>query len=297
VFKYGSMLTYILSTALSLIVINQFEIQTNPSLVALISFLLCFLFFNLTNFNRFKIAHSVLFKSPIDFISINTITAIIWIGTFWGLKYISPGIFVSIFMGVIPLASIFITTNKAKFQYKEIILMLTLIFLTLGLASYESLKLVDFSKTVFYGLSLAVISGFFSAVYINYSQKLQMKFNFITLDFLCIRFYFVIATCFCFLFISGDHITTESILNKWYDFIFVSILTTIIPLYSLQKAILTLGGMQVSCLITFTPLVAYLLQILTGFQFNIIIFGIILIMSLLLIQYYRNIFYQKTRLG
>lgn len=287
------MLTYILSTAISLIAINQFEIQTDPSLAALISFLLCSLFFNLININRLTIAYSLLLESPIDFININIITAIIWISTFWGLKYISPGVFVSLFMGVIPLSSLFFASNKTQFQYKEASPMLTLIFLALGLVSYESLHRVDFSKTVCCGLSLAIISGVFSAIYIHYSQKLQKKFNFITLDFLCIRFYFVIVISFYFLSVSGNHITVNSILNKWYDFIFVSILTVIIPLYSLQKAILKLGSLQVSYLITFTPIVAYLLQIFTGFQFNIIIFGTILIMSSLLIQYYRTIFIKK----
>ncbi len=289
--KYASMLTYILSTAISLVAINQLELQVNPTLAALISFLLCFLFFNLVNYNRLKIAYDILLKSPLDFIKINIITAIIWISTFWGLKYIAPGIFVSLFMGVIPLSAVFISKNKPGFKHKETNLMLTLIFLALGLVSYESLKLVDSSTTMYYGLFLAVISGIFSAIYIHYSQKLQKKFNFTTLDFLSIRFYFVIAICLSLASIAGNHIILSCTLNKWYDFIFIAILTTIIPLYSLQNAILKLGSMRVSYLITLTPLVAYLLQTFIGFQFNIVIFSMILVMSLLLIQYYRNIFY------
>src|SRR3990167_1983103 len=153
-FKYLPMLVYILSTALSLVVINQFEINMSPSLVAFISFLLCYLFFNIINFTRIKASHSVLFYRPFDFLAINVVTAVIWLGTFWGLEFISPGIFVSIII--------------------------------LGLILHESLMVISFSKNIFYGFLLAVLAGFFSSFYINYSEKLQKKFNLKAIDLLCI---------------------------------------------------------------------------------------------------------------
>lgn len=286
------MIIYIVSTALSLIMINQFEIQTNPSLVALISFLICLIFFNVMNVNRIKIAYAALFQHPIDFIVMNIITAIIWLGTFWGLKYISPALFVSIFMSVIPLTSLLIKSNKKEIRYTEIVPLFILIFSALALVSYENLTLITFTQSFFYGLLLAALSGCFSAIYMHHSQKMQKKCHFLTIDFLCIRFYFVILICF--LLTTQHHIAISSILNKWYDFVIISILTTIIPLYSLQKAILTFGPMRVSCLITLTPLAAYFLQTLMGFQFNLFIFSTILMISLLLIQYYRKIFHVKA---
>lgn len=291
-FKYTSMIIYIVSTALSLVAINQFESHINPSVVAFFSFLICFLFFNLINGNRYKTVYSVLFKKPIHFISINIITAIIWLGTFWGLKYITPALFVCIFMSAIPVTSVLINPNKKALKIRPILILFVLIFSALGIISYESMKGMHFTEMALYGIILAALSGIFSAIYMHYSQKMQKEFRFRTIDFLCIRFYLVIAICF---FLIMHNHTTISISHNWYDFLIISALTTIIPLYSLQDAILKLGPMQTSCLITFTPLAAYFFEMILGFQFNLLVFGTMVIMTILLMQHYRILFSQRER--
>lgn len=281
-----AMLVYVLSTALSLVVINSVETHIHPSIVAFYSFLICVLFFNLLNFNRNKYVYTAFLRCKVDFLILNGLTAVIWLGTFWGLEYVAPTIFVVLFMGVIPYSTMLISRDKKVFFNFRTVSLLFGIAVTLAFIIYENIHLVTLSVNTYIGLFLAVVSGFFSAVYIVYSAHLQKKLALETKDFLCARFYMLILLCFFIAIYRGYDFQFDVLYSNWYDFISVSIFTVIIPLYSLQKAILTIGPVKVSCLIPFTPIVTYVLQIFLGVQFNATVFILLFIATLLLSFYY-----------
>lgn len=278
VFGYGLMVLYITITALSLITINTYEKTIAPENIALYSFLICTIFFNLMNIKNSKLTYQKFFASKSTFTNLNILTVIIWGGTFLGLKAIDPIFFVAIYMAVMPLTSSLINTKQNHNSPSKIALLTIFVFSICFLIKTEISGLMVDTKTLI-GIGLGLLSGSMSSVYIHYTREIQAKMKLTTIDFLASRFYFtILLSLVVVLSSSHDQLSFNSL--DWYKFFIVAMLTTIVPLFCLQKAISFLPPAQITYFMPLTPIATYMLQYTLGYPIN---FGVFLLTLLLTI--------------
>ena len=187
-------------------------------------------------------------------------------------------------MGSLPLFSIFIKKQAVKKNSVYTLASITLILFVLS--GYYAVKHPPYLE-VFMGLFCTVLSAFVSSLYICYTDKLQRQNQVPWIDVVCTRFYFItiFSLVICYFLptqIDLYHIT----IDKWYDFLFISLLSTIFPVYSVQKAISNLGAVKTSLLMALIPLCVYFMQgVYVGIN-SIFEFIFIIILSILLIRLY-----------
>lgn len=282
--NYSPVTIYILSTAASMVLIHDAEKNTPTFLLTFIAFFLCIFLFHLINIKRIIPTYSFFYKDKKAFLTINALTLIIWLGTFYGLKLIQPSLFISVFMGSLPLFSIFIKKQALKKNSLYTLASITLILFLLS--GYYVVKHPPYLE-VFIGLFCTVLSAFVSSVYICYTDKLQRQNQVPWIDVVCTRFYFITIFSFIICYFSPPQINLYQIaMEKWYNFLFISLLSTILPVYSAQKAISNLGAVKVSLLMALIPLCVYFMQgVYIGIN-SILEFIFIIILSILLIRLY-----------
>lgn len=290
VFGYCLIALYIIITALSLITINTYEKTIAPEIITLYSFLMCTIFFNLINIKNSKLTYQKIYSSKLTFVNLNILTLVIWGGTFLGLKAIEPIFFVAIYMAVMPLTSSVINIKKNDNNLPKITLVTIFVFLICFSIEMEVSKLAWDAKTLG-GIGLSLLSGSMSSVYIHYTQSIQAKTKLTAIDFLASRFYFtVLLSSVIVLFSSQDQLLFNS--PDWYKFLIVAMLTTIVPLFCLQKAISFLSPTQITYFMPLTPIATYILQYTLGYPINFGVFLLILLLTAFLVIFS---LYEKRR--
>jgi drug/metabolite transporter (DMT)-like permease len=294
IFGYSLMFSYVLITALSLITINTYEQTISTEIVSMYSFLICIVFFNLINMKQGKSSYKKIFTRKSVFIYLNILTLIIWSSTFAGLNSIEPIFFVILYMASMPLTTSFIHYYQSK-NYKENRLKNILLFfvvLTLCFLIKEQISGLSMDMKTLKGISLAILAGATSSVYIHYTRAIQSTLKLTTVDFLASRFYF--TTIFSFsMIIVYDHSLSIN-LTYWYKFFIVALLTTIIPLFCLQKAISFLPPARITYFMPLTPLATYALQYIFGYPINLSVLILVLFLTVFLITF--SLFEKKKQL-
>lgn len=291
---YLGVAAYILATSGSTLAINHFENTIAPFPLTFVTFLLALVLFNFINIkNVYKTYTSLMANKKIFFI-VNILTLIIWTSTFWGLKFIQPSIFISLFMCFVPIFS-FMIKKDAKIK-RQVFFMLCTMILTITLIITEYLRAITYEPIMFMGFSLAVISAYVSAIYIVYTSNIQRTMSISTIELISTRFYLLVI--FSLILSISQHNLSEAYINlkhTWYDFILIAAVSTIIPVYGLQKAIVSLGPIRTPLLMTITPICTYILQVPFGFKFNFIVMALILILSCLLAKFYYILYAHADR--
>jgi len=136
---YGriSVLLYCVFAAVSVVYVGALERAINPFYTILFIFFVALIYFNLFNLRNLSSAWT-LFRNNLKLIFlINVTTAVLWIGTFYPLKFLTPAIVAAIYVGLRPI-TIFLLTLKetqSKRDRKRHLIFSLVIFILLGLFS------------------------------------------------------------------------------------------------------------------------------------------------------------------
>lgn len=262
---YISVFGYCLVTAISIIFIHGYTKSANPTIVALYTFIICMLFFNLMSIKNFPSTWAAVKADFKDFMILNVTTAILWLGTFWSVKLIVPSIFITIAIGTTPIAMYVYSIFKEKtilwpgffYSFFLIAILVSAILFHLHDAPSANLKM---------GILLAILVGIVISINMKYSSEMQKKNKLTSLQILALRFPLIIIISIAIglmqnpiVFVQGIHIIPITI---------IAVLSNIIPLYCLQSSIYKLGFLRTAYIIPLTPALTFLLEPLIGYPFS-----------------------------
>lgn len=275
--------TFCIAVAISSILIHKTNQLVNPYLSVFLTFLICSIWFNLVNFKSLDILYRKLMDDKKNFLIINIVTAINWITTFEALRYIDPVLYIALFMGLMPIATYLLSIH---FQRKkpELVPIIASIATTLVLALiiiFDKKSALQISSVDFYtGIGFTVISSIASALYMLYSKKIEINLNLTASQIVAVRFYLLIgyAGIIC---MHGNYFQEASNIH-YTDFLVLALLSSIIPLYSIQKSIAHIGAVKTSFIVPFTPVFTYLILFLFNHEQSILLLPLLLVLTLIL---------------
>lgn len=167
---------------------------------------------------------------------------------FLGYDYLTPGI-ASTILFVYPV----IVASIMTFVFKEKIAGLTIASLALTLAGVFTLSKKEATFDInFTGLSIALISAVFYALYIIIVNKAKIPFSGIK-----VTFYSLLFSSFYYLgkvLIKGDSLTIDA--ASFFNFALFAFVTTVISISALIYAIKTIGSTPTSIMGALEPVVA-----------------------------------------
>ncbi|OGT30966.1 MAG: hypothetical protein A3E87_08285 [Gammaproteobacteria bacterium RIFCSPHIGHO2_12_FULL_35_23] len=278
---YLAVLGYCLITAYYTLAIHNTTQQTSPYILALIIFFICLVFFTGINFSKLK---NIFKKSKQDIpnlIGINLTTMVNWIATLWSLKYIIPSFFIAIFMSFIPIFTFIIRFfTKRTLNKKEFILICILFFLmTFFIYIHHPGTNINHFNNL--GVVLCLIATIAGAFYLTMSEKFQKNTQLTTSQLLSVRFYLLIVVTAIMIpiWISPTSLVSQLKQIDYSYLIVLALLTTVLPLYLIQRGIYSLGSAKVSYIIPATIIFTYLLELV----FGMIIFSWVKVSALILI--------------
>lgn len=253
-------LIFCVTVAFSSILIHETNRSVNPYLSVFLTFLICALWFNLINARSLVQLYSKIARHRKIFLLVNGVTALNWITTFAALKYIDPVLYISLFMGLTPVFTYIATTlqQKKNFELKTVIISLSIacILILITILDKNSLAIMEvsgFNK----GLIFTLISSMASAFYMIYSKKMETELVLTASQIVGIRFYVLVI--YSGLICLYSHCFSEIHNIHFSNFIWLALVSSIIPMYSIQKSIFYIGAVKRSFIIPFAPIFTYLI--------------------------------------
>lgn len=195
---------------------------------------------------------------------INVVTAIIWITTFEALKYIDPILYIALFMGLMPIVTYLINSfsHKSKLDFIPIVASILITFILALIIFLDKKSALNVGITQFYrGVILTVISSIASSIYMFYSRHMESNLALKSSQIVAVRFYLLILYSGIICFHHDYLIQIHNI--RYIDFLLLALLSSIIPMYSIQKSISYIGPMKTSFIVPFTPVFTYLILFFT----------------------------------
>lgn len=255
---YFFSLVFCITVATSSILIHKTNQLVNPYLSVFLTFFICTIWFNLVNLKSLGVLYRKLMHDKKNLLIINFVTAINWIATFEALQYIDPVLYIALFMGLMPIATYLINAFLQQKKLEAVPIAASIaITLVLGLIIFFDKKsALDMGTTVFYkGVIFTVISSMASAIYMLYSKRFETNLALTTSQIVAVRFYLLIfySGIICF---SNNYLPEINNLH-YTDFLVLALLSSIIPMYSIQKSITHIGAIKTSFIVPFTPVFTY----------------------------------------
>jgi drug/metabolite transporter (DMT)-like permease len=280
---YAAGLGYCVMTALSTISIAQVVRFIDPIVSTFMTFFITLCFFHLARFRSLSPLYRTGWQFKKGWLEINLWTALTWIGTFYGLKYMDAVLFLTLFMGLIPSFTYFISLAKGQAVYQPIRLGFALLILALIVClSFFSGKIYHTSLLdYFLGVLYAIISVTGAALYLIQSKRFQQQTALSAADLLALRFWGLLLICLVWICLRGHlHEFPEL---PYFHFIYLAVITAILPLYLMQTSLHRLGALNLSFIMPFIPVLTYILLLLLGQAFHASILITLLILSAVLI--------------
>lgn len=273
---------YCIVTAFSVLKIHDSVQQASAMVVMFYTFIVCLLFFNLVNFFALKKTYQALKTNLPDVLLVNLTTALTWMATFWGLKYLPPVLYITITMGVLPIASFILAMWEVRHINKlacllTVVATILIIFIVYLVKNLLVINIYDFTI----GTLLSILTGIFISFYMKYSKRLHAKSNLSPSQILCIRFYLlvliglIVSLCKMDLAVFTRGIHLSSILLIVFS-------SSILPLYFVQISIHRIGPLKTAYILPFTPVFTYVLEWFLGMSFNALLFATIFILGVVL---------------
>ncbi len=253
--KYTYSVLYILTTAISFVLIEKMASILSPALSLLISSSVATLFFHLLNINSLKILYKKVWEERYNWFMSNLTLAITWLCTFYGAKYLGAFVILFIFFMSSAIISYFVLmVSKKIFLYQFISVTGCLILLILVIywkcASQKN-------NEVYFGVFLGIIGGFASYLYRKLSYTLSAHCKLTTTQILAVRNFGIILI--------GTIVSSKAsfaLLNyKSFSYAFlIAFISFIIPVYFNQKGITHVGPEQHSIIVANCPFATYFLD-------------------------------------
>ncbi|MBS0359245.1 MAG: hypothetical protein JSS53_08255 [Proteobacteria bacterium] len=267
-FGYATLFLYCLITGVSIFSIHQAAQLADPISLALYVFLSCALIFNALNFKNIRSTYAVANSDRKSILTLNVLTAIVWLSTFWSLKYISPTVFIVIYMGIIPITAYLTQVIKTqKSSWTELLLIIILAILIASIVTVHELLFPSRNPTLLQGILPAIIAGVSGNFYVLYSRYLQHKLNLVSLDISSLRFYLLI---FIGIIWALAHVSTHQLTIgiTAYNVLFITLVSSVLPLYLLQNSIHNLGPLKTAYILPLTLIFTYWVELVSGVQFE-----------------------------
>lgn len=258
-----AMIGYAILTSVSSIIIHHISLTTPPLLSAFYTFTICIVIYALLAGKQAALIRTAkLYWMDISILNITT--AICWLFSFLSLKFLSPELYLFIYLCAMPICGAIIDKQNI---IKNILLFGLLIMLAM---TYHSPAIVI-------GFILAFIGGASGTLYSSYSKKLSAHFS--TLQILSLRFHLTVLIAFIFCYINHElaYPTTRLIIT----YSAISIISVIVPLILFQIGLKKLTLSHCLSYLPLAPVLCYLFNIAIGtLPFNLIQTLIILSLSI-----------------
>lgn len=244
---------------------GHFLQEQDPTVVTVLSVSLCIVVYNLLNFRQLKNHWQKVRKEKIWVVALNITTLMSWVGFFFSLKYIEPAVASMLGFAVSPFFT-FLGLKLTGRHYEQQSALDW--FISLGiLASMGALVYLNFSgasavgslstKAALLGTFYSLLAGLGIAGNTVFSKKLSDQ-GFDPSNILSTRFYLIIPFALIFWpYGEGVQGSVGSMLLVLFP---VTLVTMILPLYVLQKAIKLSRPTTVSSLLPMLPLMTFVLQ-------------------------------------
>jgi len=260
---YGSLyiVLYCFTSASSFVIVDQLEHAVPPMTLAFYAFLVTTIFFSILCVRNRKDLIGKIKRDTGLVLKMNIATTYMWISTFYAVKFLSPSLFLSIFLGVAPIIVLLLTINSPhakKERYYDIGFAFLLAATLLALIVDEIFYLQQFAHVAFYIL-LAISSGIAGGFTLIYARQLSLK-KFSAMQVLAVRFYLIILTSFFFIIYTQRSLSVPQGL-----FIYVTVIAGIsiaLPLYLLQKGLEKIDALHVAFITPLIPVISYFLQLI-----------------------------------
>lgn len=237
-----SMAVFVLLTVLSTIWIHDTNNIISPFESAFYTFLFCSIIYGVMGFR-------VVFKSNqisehfIEIIFLNLTTALVWLGSFYSLKYIEPDLHLMIYISVMALAGV---TLSGKFNRNYLMLIVCLIYLVF--------TYFPASSTICIGIS--ALAGLAGACYSVISKKIATIFS--VYEVLSFRFILVTLVA-AILALPGTGLHVHPLIF-YLNFICLALVSVVIPLYCFQLGLTILPVKFTMLIMSLVPALYCLFQ-------------------------------------
>jgi len=277
---------YCIITAASVVFAHSVTQTISPITAAFLTFVVCLLWFNIVNYKLAKKTYRTCQNNLSLIFLINLATAINWITTFLAIKYISPVLFVAVFMALMPIMIYLLQLILLKKPLNRIDLCSSLIIIFLvSLLVYSQTPAVFDQKLYWMSLALTALSSLSAAAYFIWSKRAQDKLSLNPTQILSIRFYLLVTVSAVCILLQSHFSMTGGFVHFYGKIILLSLLTSIIPLFFLQKSIQKIGAVKTSFFMPMTPIFTFLLVMLTHGKINFSTILVLLLLTLLLLSH------------
>ena len=261
-------LLYGLCTAVSMTLISYFEIDMAPIALAFLTFLFTTICFNGICLPRYRNLWPLLQQQRKLLLLANIYSAVCWIATFIVLETLPPALGAALFFGTLPIATYFFQPGKiAKMELSlELLLAVGILVILVLLTSSQRdpLTLLTFLKVL-----LMIVAAIAAALYNLIARQLGVAKLPASAVMAHRSWLLLLVSGIYIVFSFSKHAPNFQWHNIGKAFI-VSLISSILPLYFLQKALERISAVLVSYFITVVPILVYFVQLLVlkyTFQF------------------------------
>lgn len=265
---------FCIATAISLTMIHETSVKFDPFFSLFLTTLLGILSFNLLCFKSLKTTYQTSFNEKYLWVVISLSVAGNWGFTFLSLSKINSFLFIFTYFSASSIIATAFDYIKKK-ALKDFIFIFLMTFFLVIFFSY--LKLKNHTPHLFLGGIEAILSAFFGYLYRRYSVLFSQKTHLVAIQVLSVRFYLLLLIALIFL---NWHEFQYLNFNALLQFVLLTVVSFLIPLFCMQKSVLLIGAEKFSVLTAMCPLVtAVLLLCMTHhtsgvyFILSVLIFG------------------------
>ncbi len=253
-------LLYAVMSAISFVVVGKVEQTLSPMTLAFYSFIISAVFFNVASLRNFSNIIKMFKQHYRLIILMNISTAILWLATFYGLRYLDPAIFSGLVFGFVPISATLLTANQPKtkpIKRTEFIFSVALLLILILLAIDDFLKQTSLMREVL-SITFAMVGGL-TAAHVTILARRLSQLGYKAMEVLSIRFYLLIIVALLMVPVIGLEVLLPR--HHYYAVVSIAAISVAIPLYCLQKGIERIDAVFVTLIMPFVPMLTYVVQL------------------------------------
>jgi hypothetical protein len=265
-FGYLTIAVYCISTALSAVWVTFAFSRISGSALTFITLL--------TAFVIFLVAHVVSGAQPFallrshfsDVVILNVLTVAAWYFMFLALQRVEASVESAIYQGCVPIAVLACGLSARQVPFWSLrtlgCVLISLCLFSLVAARVVTAGVIAIEPSKLYsGIALAAIAGVAGGLYVYWSAKVVKQTQCKTLDILVNRFYLLLVLTGT---IGLSQLSDAALYNidliLFGKLILLSLVSVVIPVFTLQHAIGALGAPRVSIIMPCVPALALIVE-------------------------------------
>ncbi|MCW5237971.1 EamA family transporter [Verminephrobacter eiseniae] len=263
---YLSIAVYCVSTALSAVWVTFSFSQISGAALTFITLLTAFVIFFGAHLLSGGRPSRLLRTHLADVVILNVLTVAAWFFMFLALQRIEASVESAIYQGCVPVAVLVcvVCTRQVSFQSLRTLgcVLISLCLFGLVAARITTAGAIVIAPTRLYaGIALATVAGLAGGLYVYWSGKVVRQSQCATLDILSNRFYLLLVVTGVTGYAQFSGATAESLAPALIGkLVLLSMVSVVIPAFTLQHAIGSLGASRVSIITPFVPALALVVE-------------------------------------